>query len=268
MSAGTADHRATKGSPPCNSNTKTSALTRMMTAVTTERCRGRRVASPRGIMVPMLSSTLGGAGTSLGPPECEFVDLQRADFPLERLARNAELRRRAARAGNPAVRFLERGFDQRLLTVSQGGHARAVRRRALPAREPRLIDHERLAPPLTQHDGTLDHVLELAHVARPVVGREPLHGLLLDIADGLPRLLCEAVDKVFDQDGNVLGAFPERRQTDGENVQAVEQILPERAALHRGLEIAVRRREHAHVHRNGMTAAYPLDLSLLEHPQQ
>src|SRR5881397_3286371 len=62
MSAGIADRRVTKGSPPCNSNTKTSALTRMMTAVTTERCRGRRDASPSGIMVPMLSSTLAGAG--------------------------------------------------------------------------------------------------------------------------------------------------------------------------------------------------------------
>src|SRR5437899_11641334 len=62
MSAGIADHRVTNGSPPCNSNTKTTALTRMMTGVTTERCRGRRDASPSGIMVPMLSSTLAGAG--------------------------------------------------------------------------------------------------------------------------------------------------------------------------------------------------------------
>src|SRR6266550_6703550 len=62
MSAGIADQRVTKGSPPCNSNTKTSALTRMMTAVTTERCRGRRDASPSGMMVPMLPSTLVGAG--------------------------------------------------------------------------------------------------------------------------------------------------------------------------------------------------------------
>src|SRR5712691_10975953 len=62
MSAGIADHRVTKGSPPCNSRTKTSALTRMMTGVTTERCRGRRDASPSGIKVPTLSSTLAGAG--------------------------------------------------------------------------------------------------------------------------------------------------------------------------------------------------------------
>src|SRR5437016_1484741 len=75
MSVGIADHRVTKGSPPCNSNTKTSALTRMMTAVTTERCRGRRDASPSGIMVPMLSSTLAGAGgeprSTVGSPELE-----------------------------------------------------------------------------------------------------------------------------------------------------------------------------------------------------
>src|SRR5256886_11688400 len=62
MSAGIADHRVTKDSPPRNSNTKTSALTRMMTAVTTERCRGRRDASPSGIRVPTLSSALAGAG--------------------------------------------------------------------------------------------------------------------------------------------------------------------------------------------------------------
>src|SRR5438876_12351923 len=62
MSAGIADHRVTEGSAPCNSNTETSALTRMMTAVTTERCRGRRDASPSGIRVPTLSSTLAGAG--------------------------------------------------------------------------------------------------------------------------------------------------------------------------------------------------------------
>src|SRR6266566_2910658 len=200
--------------------------------------------------------------------EGQFVDLQSADLPLEVLARNAELRRRTERAGNPAVRLLERGFDQRLLTVGQGGHGRAVRRFARLVREPRLIDHERLAPPLTQHDGALDHVLELAHVARPVVGREPLQGLLLDIADGLPRLLCEAVDQVLDQDRNVVGAFAQRRQADGEDVQPIEQILPEPAALHRGLEIAVARREHTHVHHNRMTAADALDLSLLEHTQQ
>src|SRR5258706_13423031 len=44
---------------------------------------------------------------SVGPPEREFVDPQVADFPLERLARNAELRRGAARAGDPSLRFRE-----------------------------------------------------------------------------------------------------------------------------------------------------------------
>src|SRR6185436_19042495 len=58
------------------------------------------------------------------------------------------------------------------------------------------------------------------------------------------------------------------RQLDGEDVQPVEQILPEGAALHGGLEIAVRRRQHAHVHRDRMTAADALDLSLLEYPEQ
>src|SRR3989442_6159483 len=131
--------------------------------------------------------------SSFGPSEGELVDLQVADLPLERLAWNAQLRRRAARAGHPALRRLERGFDQRLFTVGQGGQGRAVRRRARRTREPRLIDHERLGPPLTPHDGTFDHVLDLAHVAWPALGRKPLQRLLLHVPDGLSRLLGEAV---------------------------------------------------------------------------
>src|SRR5439155_14718649 len=45
-------------------------------------------------------------------------------------------------------------------------------------------------PPPTQHDATPDHLLELAHVPRPVVGREPLHGFFLLFAVAFPRLLC------------------------------------------------------------------------------
>src|SRR5207247_6509175 len=157
-------------------------------ACTDIRSRRRRGSSPAPIPAHgrLFRRSPSQSRSSVGPAEREFVDVQVADFPLERLARNAELRRRAARAGYPSLRLLERRFDQHLLTVGQGGYGRAVRWRARLAREPRLIDHERLA--LTQDDRTLDHVLELAHVARPVVGREPLQGLLLDIAAALPRL--------------------------------------------------------------------------------
>src|SRR6266851_4550684 len=95
--------------------------------------------------------------------EGKFVDVQVANLPLERLARNAELGRRAARAGNPSLSFRERGLDQRLLTARQGRHGRAARCVALLPREPRCFDRERLA--LTQHNGTFDHVLELTHVS-------------------------------------------------------------------------------------------------------
>src|SRR6185312_4438142 len=98
-------------------------------------------------------------------------------------------------------------------------HGRDVRRLALLPRKPRLIDRERLA--LAQHDSTLDYVLELAHVARPVIGLQQLQRRLLDIADALAGLLGEAIDQIFDQDGNVLRALAERRQPDGKDVQAV-----------------------------------------------
>src|SRR6185436_3133325 len=70
--------------------------------------------------------------------EGQLVDLQVTDFPLERLTRNAALRRRAARAGDPAARLFERGFDHRLFAVRQRPGCTAGGR-ATFLREPRLL---------------------------------------------------------------------------------------------------------------------------------
>ena len=59
-----------------------------------------------------------------------------------------------------------------------------------------------------------------------------------------------------------------RWDPDRNDVQAVVEILAEIPALDRGVEIAVRGGEDAHVDVNRMTAAHPLDLALLQHAQQ
>ena len=53
-----------------------------------------------------------------------------------------------------------------------------------------------------------------------------------------------------------------------ENVDAMVQILAERALLDQFVEIAVRRHDHANVHRNGAIAADALHLALFQHAQQ
>src|SRR5260221_3328729 len=62
-------------------------------------------------------------------------------------------------------------------------------RRALRL-QPRVVDRECLT--FTQHDGTLDHVLQLTHIARPVVRRSEEHtSELQSHSDLVCRLLLE-----------------------------------------------------------------------------
>src|SRR5439155_18405988 len=100
----------------------------------------------------------------------------------------------------------------------------------------------------------LDHILQLAHVAWPVVGLQQLQRLLSDGTDPLSGLLGVALDQVFRQDRNVDHALAQRRDPDGEDVEAIEEVLAERATRYRALEIAVRGGEDAHIDGNRMTA--------------
>ena len=63
-------------------------------------------------------------------------------------------------------------------------------------------------------------------------------------------------------------ALAQRRHEDREHVEPVEQILPERAATDRRLEILVGGRDHPDVDFQWLGAAKPLEFPLLEDPQQ
>ena len=67
---------------------------------------------------------------------------------------------------------------------------------------------------------------------------------------------------------NVLAPVPERRQRHRNHVQAIEEILPERAFLHHLLQIAVGGGDHADIelHRARFTDA--LDFLFLQRAQQ
>ena len=70
-------------------------------------------------------------------------------------------------------------------------------------------------------------VLELAHVARPVVGGQQRRGVVGEAADALALLGAEAGEEAARQIGNVGGARAQRRNGDREDVEAVEQVLAE-----------------------------------------
>src|SRR6185503_16228619 len=119
-----------------------------------------------------------------------------------------------------------------------------------------------------QDHGALDHVLELADVARPVVALQQSRLLLRQRQRPMTEFLARALEEVTRDLNDVVTALAQRRHLDRENAEPVEQVLTESPFGDGLLEIAVRRRDHAHV--DGMRAIVSdaLVLALLQHSQQ
>src|SRR5262245_27959259 len=117
------------------------------------------------------------------------------------------------------MRCGERGFDQLLLTCRERvGETRALLA-GLPASalQPRWLDCESVA--LTEHDRSLDHVLHLAHIARPVVGAKLRERSLVDFPYSLAGLLRVACDEVLREQRDVAAALAQWRQQDRKHVE-------------------------------------------------
>src|SRR5207249_11153307 len=72
---------------------------------------------------------------------------------------------------------------------------------------------------LAQSTGTFDGVFELAHVARPMMGDQNLHGLSGDL-ESLARLGMDLVaQEMADQKGNVIRTLAEGGEMDGNHIE-------------------------------------------------
>ena len=98
---------------------------------------------------------------------------------------------------------------------------------------------------------TLDDTLQLAHVAGPVVVLEGVQGLFHHGFDLSSYFLIEFGDKKIDKQRDVFLALPERRDRDGENVEPVEQVLPEPAIADLFLQVPVGGRDDPHIDLDG-----------------
>src|SRR5262249_12630395 len=154
--------------------------------------------------------------------ETGLVDLQRSDSRLERRSWDSEPLSRSRRSEHPAPARAECLFDGRPLV----GGARPGQSEGAPnggsRGKPARVDCEILG--VAYDHRPLDHVLELANVPRPRIGPKMLKRSSVEATDGLSRFPRIAVDEVFDQDGDVIGALAKRRHRDGEHVQAIEKI--------------------------------------------
>ena len=122
--------------------------------------------------------------------------------------------------------------------------------------------------PGRQHHRALDRILQLAHVAGPVVRDQQLHRVGREAVDRLGVLLRIALEEELRERRNVAPAIAQRRHLERDHVQPVIQIFAEPAFRHLLRQVAIRRRDHPHVDANRLRAAHALELVLLQKPQQ
>ena len=154
---------------------------------------------------------------------------------------------------------------------ARGLGARCASGRELLARRPQLpIDDELIAA--REHDGALDRVLQLAHVPGPGVRYEQLAA---SVRCDARRCACRASRALRREEEVAPSAgMSSRRSRSGgtcerEHVQPVVQVRRGSGPARRSrLQIAVRRRDHAHVDLERPRAADALELLLLQHAQQ
>src|SRR5438034_7488300 len=92
-----------------------------------------------------------------------------------------------------------------------------------------------------EHRRALDGMLQLAHVARPALRLEPRQRVVTQ-DHGPPEAAGESGRKVARQWLDVGPPLRQRRQMDGDDVEAVVQVLAEPAGSRLGLEITRRGR--------------------------
>jgi hypothetical protein len=113
---------------------------------------------------------------------------------------------------------------------------------------------------IAQNHGSLDHVLQFANVARPIVRLKEFERSFVDVLDLLPGLACIAFRKIFDQQRYVVSPIAKGRHRNREDIRAVKQVASECACRDGSLQVAIRGRDDSHVNRDGLRSANALEL--------
>src|ERR1700681_2174232 len=116
------------------------------------------------------------------PVESEFSNLC-----VKRLSRDAQFRGGARGTRDQALRIAQRTFNHCLLSFRKvrGQQSRGRSHLGSRARKPGFIYKEGL--PFRQNHRSLDYVLQLADVSRPIIRVEEFHSLLVYVSNLLAR---------------------------------------------------------------------------------
>ena len=168
-----------------------------------------------------------------------------------------------------ALGLLERQEDQAALDLVDRHareHDRVVPRGAAAHGGGQVLGRDQLAG--RDDDRALHRVAQLAHVARPRVAHDQVARRVVEPDHRLALAMREVDGEALGQRELVVAALAQRRQVQVEHVQPVVQVLAQRARALRLLEVAVRRRDHAHVDVDLLAAADAAEIPLLERAQE
>src|SRR5687768_8881348 len=74
----------------------------------------------------------------------------------------------------------------------------------------------------TENHRPLDHVFELANVARPVMAFQRCQCLRLNAFQAALGILAELLDEMIHQEGNIFASLTQRRQLDANDIHPIE----------------------------------------------
>jgi len=119
-----------------------------------------------------------------------------------------------------------------------------------------------------EEHGAFDEILQLADVAGPRVADERVHHVGGHVSDGFVLAAAEFLHEVAHQKGHVFGTLAQRRDVDGEDVEAVIKVAAEFALGDKSGEVVVGGGDNADIHADGAVAAEALELLFLKHAKE
>src|ERR1700730_9047202 len=123
-------------------------------------------------------------------------------------------------------------------------------------------------PTFTQDGRALERVVKLADVARPTVTQQHLPRLWRDTQRRAPRRSGEFLQERVGQERDVATALAQGWNVDVEDLQPIEQILPEASLSDSPLQITIARGNHADIGLDEPRATESPELPLLQDTKQ
>ena len=120
--------------------------------------------------------------------------------------------------------------------------------------------------PFGQHHRPLDHIPQFAHIPRPRISLEAGHGFRGQVHHGFRYLAADFRQEMAHHLGNVIAPLAQRRHGDGNDIEPVIEILPERPFPDCRLQVAVRGRNHPDIDPDGDSPPDPHEFALLQDP--